>query len=47
MCDQNFTVNQYYIVIILITCTQILKEDDTFWPQPDKVGRQVSRFSTF
>jgi len=29
------------------TCTQILKEDDTFWPQPDKVGRQVSGMSTF
>jgi protein mago nashi len=22
------------------TCTQILKEDDNNWPQPDRVGRQ-------
>ena len=31
--------------MIFITCTQILKEDDKFWPQPDKVGRQVSGIS--
>ena len=29
---------------IMCTCSQILKEDDTPWPQPDKVGRQVSSF---
>ena len=31
-----------YGLILSFVCIQILKEDDTLWPQPDRVGRQVS-----
>ena len=27
-----------------VISVQVLKEDDTLWPQPDRVGRQVSEY---
>ncbi|XP_027040024.1 protein mago nashi homolog [Pocillopora damicornis] len=31
----------------IIEDSEILKEDDTLWPQPDRVGRQVGFFCNF
>ncbi|PRD20459.1 UNVERIFIED_CONTAM: magoh [Trichonephila clavipes] len=31
----------------IIEDSEIMKEDDNLWPQPDRVGRQVSAFIVF
>lgn len=31
----------------IIDDSEITKEDDALWPPPDRVGRQVSRFSIY
>ena len=32
----------FVLSITIFICLQILQEDDKLWPQPDRVGRQVS-----
>ena len=32
----------FVLQITIFICLQILQEDDKLWPQPDRVGRQVS-----